>query len=133
MNGEKRRYAPDCYAKEWSPLFSTYQNYEESRFYVEERRGLGGDADDLNIFLQEFEELRRGPSYLIEEFQEFCQGACLDDLKLGVGPAGERRAAWVDDRKWSPEPSREFVREYENPLTATDLFGILKAPVWNKS
>jgi hypothetical protein len=133
MNCGKLRYVSDCCAKEWNPLFSKHQDFEESRFYLEARREIVRDGDELKVFLQDFEESGPGTSYLIEELQEFCQGTSLDDLKSGRGQAGQRASCWLDDRTWCGEPNRNFVREYQNPLTATGLYQILKAPVWNKS
>lgn len=132
MNCGKLRYVSDCCAKEWNPLFSKHQDFEESRFYLEARREIVRDGDELKVFLQDFEESGQGTSYLIEELQEFCQGTSLDDLKSGIGVAGQRRAAWLDDRTWCSDATGKVVREYQNPLTATGLYQILNAPVWKK-
>ena len=133
MNCGKVRYISDCCAKEWHPLFSKHADFEDSKFYLETRREIVRDGDELEDFLQDFEESGPGTSYLIEELQEFCQGTSLDHLKSSTGLAGQRRAAWLDDRMWCSEGSGKFVRDYQNPLTATSLYQILKAPVWKKS
>lgn len=129
MNCGKLRYVSNCCAKEWNPLFSKHHNFQESRPYLEARREIVRDCDELEVFLQDFDESDPGASYLIQELQEFCQGTSLDDLKSNTGLARQRRAAWLDDRMWCGEEIGNFVREYQNPLTATDLYQILKEPV----
>src|SRR5438128_2169455 len=117
MSGKKKSYPPDCYAKEWDLVFSKDRNFKEEGSYVECKRGIHADGDDFGIFLQDSED--SVPSCKVEEVEEFCQGARLDDLKSGAGTAGQRRAAWLDDRSCARLTSSGCVRPYQNPLTAT--------------
>lgn len=129
-------------AKRWKPEFSTNRRPKEDCSYVKYRRELvreigvstendDGEPDDLDIFLTDFEDelSSLAPSCAVEEVREFCQNPSLEDLKSGAGPAGHRRAAWLDDRSRLSLRGGGGVRTYENPLTATGLHRILERPV----
>jgi hypothetical protein len=128
MSSERGNYPSDCYAKEWDPAFLKDRNFKENESYVECKRGIDADGDDFGIFLQDSED--SVPSCEVREVEEFCQDARLDDLKSGMGATGQRRAAWLDDRSCASLTSG--VREYQNPLTATALYRLLKVPVWDE-
>ncbi|OCK76085.1 hypothetical protein K432DRAFT_307150 [Lepidopterella palustris CBS 459.81] len=126
MSGERRGYPGDYYAKEWDPVFLTDRNFKEDESYVEKKRRIDAEGNDISIFLRDSED--SVPSCKVHEVEEFCQDARLDHLKFGVGTAGQRRAAWLDDRRFSLLMSGGCVREYQNPLTATGLYRLLKEP-----
>jgi len=109
----------DCHAKEWHRLFSNGQNSEGGNSHFESRRDINADGDELSIFLRESE--KSGPSSLVEEILEFCDGERIEDLESDAKREGQRRAAWLDDRS-SPVTSIEGVRIYKNPLTPAALY-----------
>ena len=115
------------YTKEWNPVFSENRDFKEDGSYVEYKRSFGAEGDDLGLFLQDLESSI--PSCQVEEVKEFCLGVLLDDLKSGAGAAGQRRAAWLDDRRCARVTSDRYVRYHGNPLTATALYRLLKAAV----
>ena len=128
MIGEKRDYNSNYYKKEWDPEFLADRNFKEDESYVEYKRGINADGDDFDIFLRDSED--SVPCCKVEEVREFCQDACLDDLKKGARKAGTRRGAWLDDRSCPGlMGSSRCVRKYHNPLTATGLYRLLKEPV----
>jgi hypothetical protein len=87
-----------------------------------------GDSDNaLEICFGDFDE--SAPSFELEEVQKFCEGTCLNYLESGAGISGSQRGAWLDDRSCLTPENSQFVREYENPLTATGLYQILNVPV----
>jgi hypothetical protein len=94
---------------------------------VEAKRSIGEVGDEWTIFLQDSDDL----GYLCEadEVKRYCEGVSLDDVEAGVGEAGERRAAWVDDRSSVDLTGSGSVRPCDNPLTAKGLLRYLKQPV----
>ena len=110
--------AVDCYAGEWNRLFSNEQNSEGSNSHIESRRDINADGDELRIFLRESDD--SGPSSLVEEILEFCDGECREDLE-SVAKREEQSRAWLDDRT-SHATSIDGVRMYKNPLTAAALY-----------
>jgi tetratricopeptide (TPR) repeat protein len=60
--------------------------------------------------------------------EKFCQAARLDELEFGMDTGEQQHAAWVDDRKFSSYTT-DSVTDYQNPLTATALLGVLKGSV----
>jgi hypothetical protein len=127
MAGKTRGDPLDYHPKEWDSVFAKDRNFKEDGSHVERRRGIRADGDDLAIFLQDFEDST--PSCEVEEVGEFCRDARLDDLRLGAGTAGLRRAAWLDDRSCPRRASSAQARDYRNPLTAYELYKLLKEPV----
>jgi hypothetical protein len=113
------------------PLFSECREFKEDRSYAGYKRSLGADGHDLDVFLEDSES--SVPSSQVEEVQEFCQGVRLEDLTSGVGTAGQRRAAWLDDRSFLNRTNDQCVRKYDNPLTATALYRLLKVAVSGQS
>ncbi|PSS22711.1 hypothetical protein M430DRAFT_16661 [Amorphotheca resinae ATCC 22711] len=131
MSGERGGGHPsNYYAKEWDPVFSRDRNFIEDRSYVDYKRGIDADGDEFGIFFQDSED--SVPSCKVEEVKEFCQAARLVDLKSRAGTAGQRRAAWLDDRS-SARLMTSRAREYENLLTAAALYEHLKEPRFNNS
>ena len=108
----------DCHAEEWNRLFSNEEHSEGSNSHLESRRDINADGDELSISLRESEE--SGPSSLVEEILEFCDGEHIEDLELAAKREGQGRA-WLDDRS-SRATSIDGVRIYKNPLTAAALY-----------
>lgn len=121
-----------CFANNWDPVFSTHRDLkDDDKSFVEARRGIGAGGDDLSIFLQDSED--SGSPCEVEEVREFCQDASLEDREASTGRAGQRPAAWLDDRNSPHLTGSGNARQYENPLTATELCQLLKEPVWKES
>jgi hypothetical protein len=116
--------------KEWHPLFSKEPQFEELDSYLESRRDIDADGDELDIFLRDFEE--PSPSSLVEEIQEFCKGMPIHNLESEVGHEGQRRGAWLNDWGCRHLTSSESVRRYENPLTPAALYRHLNKEVQNR-
>jgi hypothetical protein len=123
MSGDREGTPSKYLTKEWVPIFSKDRNFKEDGSW----KHKFADGDDVGSFLQEYEGSL--PCFRAEEIERYCQGASLDDLQSGAGSAGQRRAAWLDDRSCEGLPSSSCVRKYENPLTATGLYRHLKIPV----
>jgi hypothetical protein len=127
MCSEIKDYPRNIFAKKWIQVFSTDRKFKEDESYIDERRRLGALGDDLHVFLQDSEEWM--PSSKVEEIEEFCQGARLDNLKsLGVCTT-QRRAAWLDDRSFQHRDSSRCARGCQNALTASSLYQLLEKPV----
>jgi hypothetical protein len=127
MTDEIRRCIPLCYTKEWHPLFSKEPRFEELDSYLQSRRVIDADGDELDIFLRDFEE--PSPSSLVEEIQEFCKGTPIPNLESEVGNEGQRRGAWLNDWSCRHLTSSEGARRYENLLTPSALYRHLNKQV----
>jgi hypothetical protein len=110
--------------KDWAPIFSKDRRFKEDGSWKDCEVDGG---DDIGIIVQE--DKGSVPSFETLEIEEFCEGANLDDLESGAGCAGHRRLAWLDDRSCHYLLSTPSIREYENPLTATGLYRLLKRRV----
>jgi hypothetical protein len=120
---------PDCFSKRWDPMFSTDRGFKEdwSRSWVEIKRAYHANfCDGLELFLQD-DDASNSDSR-IEELLEFAASFSPEELKAGVGSAGQRRGGWLDERS-SPDCNISRTREHKNPLTATQLYEHLKTPV----
>jgi hypothetical protein len=113
-----------CYAKHWDPAFSTDREFNEdwSRSFVDRKRDIGAVGEGIELFLQDVEDSDIDDK--VEELKDFVAPVTLDDLKQGIGPAGHRRGAWLDERSITSQ-----TREHKNPLTATQLYQRLGTPV----
>jgi hypothetical protein len=78
MCSEVRHYPRNIFAQKWNRVFSTDRKCKVDESYVDERRRAGALGDDLHVFLQGSEEWM--PSSKVEEIEEYCQGARLDNL-----------------------------------------------------
>jgi len=127
------------YAKEWDPIFFTkrnfidYKSYVESyaESYAERTRRPDTERNNLRIFLQDYED--SVPSCKVGEVEEFCEDACVDDIKLDNSIADQLRLAWFDQRiipRFGVE-SEHCVKKCQNPLSARRLYQLLREPVWN--
>jgi hypothetical protein len=99
--------------------------------HVEWKRKLEPVGDHLDHFLQEGTE-GSGPSGKVDDVKFFCRGACLETLKSGAGAAGKRRGAILDDRSCIGSKGGRCAREYNKPLTATELYEHLNKPVYGQ-
>jgi hypothetical protein len=88
---------------------------------VDLKRKLGAAGEGIELFLQDIEDSDLDK---VEELKAFVAPVTLDDLKQGIGPAGYRCGAWLDERSIASQ-----TREHKNPLTATRLYNLLKIPV----
>jgi hypothetical protein len=126
---QARRYPLLCFTNVWDPAFFTRHDRtgKDDVSAVETKKSMGGVGDKLTIFLQDTEDL--GYPCEADEVKRYCEGVSLEDLEAGVGEAGERRAAWLDDRNNLDLTESGNARLYDNPLTATGLLKYLKQTV----
>jgi hypothetical protein len=128
---ERRRHPLLCFTNAWDPAFFTHHDLagKDDVSAVEARKSIGDVADKLTIFLQIFEE--QVCPCDADEVKRYCKDVSLEDVEAGIGEAGERRNAWLDDRN-SPDlkAGSGKVRLCNNPFTATGLLRYLKQPVW---
>jgi hypothetical protein len=118
------------FAKSWDPLFSTNRIPKEEDSWVEFKRGNNVDHNGISLLFRDFED--RGPGGEFDEVEDLCRNVNLSALHSGRGSAGYNKDAWLDDRSSSREESGENFREYQNPLTASELYRHLNAPVRKK-
>lgn len=118
-----------CFTNSWDPAFLTRHDPtgKDDVSAVETKRSMGDKSDPLTIFLGVLEDL--GYPCEADEVKRHCGGVILKDLEDGVGQAGKRRAAWLDDRNSQDLTGSGNARLYANPLTATGLLGCLKQTV----
>ncbi|KAF2176999.1 hypothetical protein K469DRAFT_382413 [Zopfia rhizophila CBS 207.26] len=130
-----RRTSSLC-SKNWDPIFLTPRNFCEGEFYVTWKRKVppttDGEARDENdgddhigFFFRDSEDLEDCKA---DEAEEFCDAIRLHHLEQPApnSVVGCRRGAWLDDR--SCATGSLSAREYDNPLTATALYQLLKLP-----
>ena len=94
---------------------------------VEIKRGIGGVEDKLAIFLRNEEGLTSPCE--ADAVQRFCKGVILNDIEVGTGESGRRKASWIDDRNSADLTGSGNARLCENMLTATGLLRHLNQPV----
>jgi hypothetical protein len=119
-----------CFTNAWDPTFLTRHDPtgKDDVSAVEAKRSMGVVGDPLAIFLGVSEDT--GYPCEADEVKRYCEGESLKDLEGGVGKAGERRAAWLDDRESQDLIGSGNARLYtNNPLTATGLLRCLKQAV----
>jgi hypothetical protein len=126
---EERRYPLLCFTNAWDPAFFTRHDLtgKDDVSAVEAKKNIGVVGDKLTIFLQVSEDL--GCPCEADEVKRYCEGVSLEGLETGVGEAGERRAAWLDDRNSLDQTGSGNARLCDNPLTATGLLKYLKQSV----
>lgn len=134
MSNEERVYCRNWYDKEWDPIFFTKRNFTDYESYVERRRRLDKEGNNLRIFLQDYED--SVPSCKVDEVEEFCEDARVDDIKLDNSIADQSRLAWFDQRSIprfgvNGEGCVTCFRKCRNPLSARRLYQLLREPVWN--
>lgn len=101
--------------RRWNVLFANHRILPERGFYMQARRNLGADGNDLDIFLRDYDD--KVPSCELEDIKKFCQG------KRGIRPQVAK--AWLDDREWESGHSRT----YRERLTAEQLRILLEQKV----
>ncbi|KAF2493129.1 hypothetical protein BU16DRAFT_563306 [Lophium mytilinum] len=119
----------DYFAKEWPTAFSTRTI---QRNVVKEERSINAEGKGALLFLCDTKH--KAPSRRVQAVGDFCRNACLDDIKRGLGPGGQCRTAWLDDRSFPNELNEPDaldageLRTCANPLTATSLYHHLNQP-----
>jgi hypothetical protein len=113
-----------CYEKHWDPTFAKDPEFNEDwpRSYVDWKRDIGAVGEGIELFLQDVEDSNLDDK--VEELKTFVAPVTLEHLQQGVGPAGQRFGAWLDERSIAAQ-----TREHKNPLTATQLYYRLGTPV----
>lgn len=112
-----KRDVKRCYIKKWDPIFSERRvSNEEDEAWVESNIGIDADGDDVGIFMRDIGTSVH--SCAVEEVRQFCQAT-----------ARHRKAAWLDDRSSNSNPTSGSVRTYKKPLSANQLYQILKSKV----
>jgi len=117
-----------CYNKRWNKIFEKDRDFKEDTPWVEEMEKLEA-GDDEDIGLARPQPLISERLCLYGEVESYCHGAQIEEVTVGIGTAGQRRAAWLDDREFRrPEPRRPGL-SFSRRLTATELFKELKKKV----
>jgi hypothetical protein len=126
---EGRHYPLQCFANVWHDSFFTRHdlNNKDNIPAVEMKKGIGGVEDKLTIFLRNEEGLS-GPCEA-DAVKRFCKDVSLNDIEVGIGESGRRKASWIDDRNSADLTGSGNARLCENMLTATGLLRYLKQPV----
>ncbi|PMD29322.1 hypothetical protein L207DRAFT_593560 [Hyaloscypha variabilis F] len=109
--------------KNWDRAFSKNREIKEDWLcsFVNQKRDLGAAGDGIEIFLQDFEGSDLDDK--VEELKAFTASLPLQFLQDGIGSAGLRRSAWLDQRSIAGQK-----RGDENPLTATQLYESRQIP-----
>ncbi|KAF2493443.1 kinase-like protein [Lophium mytilinum] len=131
-HGLSGNYTP----KKWDTLYSTNRIPREPESYVNCKRSLkASQTGSITLFFNDQDDDQ--PFGKFQEVKQLCQYANLQDVALGLGAAGQRRVAWVDDRSIVLEEndgvSGGHVRKCQNPLTATGLLRHLSTPRFNNT
>ena len=126
---------------EWNPKFATRRELDysiENKPYIEARAELGVE-DNVETRAEPGEEegvvraFMRGPDESdvclpqADKVEAFCFGASLESLRAEKGKVSEPLVAWVDERSFAG--GKGCSRTYRGPLTARDLYKLLKKPV----
>jgi hypothetical protein len=112
----------------WCGWFFTYHDLagKDDIPTIEAKRRIGCVDDDLTIFLQASEDFSCRCEAVIKTH---CEGVSLKYVERGVGLAGRRVAAWIDDRNSPDLKGSGTARLRKDWLTATELLRYLKQPV----
>ncbi|KAF2189216.1 hypothetical protein K469DRAFT_563071 [Zopfia rhizophila CBS 207.26] len=108
---------PNGYAKEWNRRFLEDQDFKEDGSFVELRKLVDADGDDLDVFLREYEG--PVPDCAVALIKEFCSS--INPNLLQTESTQTQRGAWLDDRD-----SHGGFRTYLNPIGPKELYGHLK-------
>lgn len=81
------------------------------------------DEDIISIIMTEHDK-SDGDTVQTGTVSSFCAGVSLPDLLAGVGDAGSRPIAWLDEQDYAGEK-----RSSKSPLTAQGLYGELSREV----
>ncbi|KIX03972.1 uncharacterized protein Z518_07525 [Rhinocladiella mackenziei CBS 650.93] len=139
FDGKGRRWVGS--ETEWPEEFSTPRDLHEDDFLCEVKRDNDADKDDVNVVLTNYGD---AASLTADEvLEDFGRGVSLQDVEDAIGPAGHRRAAWLDDRTYRIHHDRAYKypildgsgdsRQYANPLTGTGLLRALRELRFNHS
>jgi hypothetical protein len=131
-NRGKEKVSSCFLAKNWNPLFADNRKPKRELVpYVQWKREVNAPGDHLDhFFLTHPEDL--GPACGFDEVKLFCEGICLETLKSGVGDAGTRRGAILDDKSCIGSTGGRCATACNAPLTATELYVQLNKPVCSK-
>lgn len=131
MNNGEWTYYRSWYAKEWDPIYFTNRHFTDYEPYVERTKRSDTEGNNFGIFLQDYED--SVPSCKVDEVEEFCEDASVDDIKSDNSTADQLRLAWFDQRiiPRLGEKNDCCVKKCQNPLSARRLYQLLREPVWN--
>ena len=121
-----------CYAKRWDPVFSTSRELKEDWFrsYADQKKDIDAAGDNIESLFRDSGDIT---CCKFEKVNEYCLGTTLEDLELGAGSAGVRRIVWIDNRGSPYRVIHSQTREHKKPITATQLYEYLRAPVCRTS
>jgi hypothetical protein len=127
-NAEGRSHPLLCSPSTWDKWFFNCHDLagKADTPAIEAKRKFGCVEDELTLFLQASEEFSCSCEALIKRH---CEGVSLKSVEDGVGLAGTRVAAWIDDRNSPDLKGSGTARLRKDWLTATGLLRYLKQPV----
>jgi len=127
-NTEGRSYPLLRSPSKWDKWFFNYHDLAGKAKIpaIETKREIDRVEDELTTFLQTSDEFSCSCE---ETIKRHCKGISVKRIEDGIGLAGTRVAAWVDDRQSPDLKGSGTARPRKDWLTATGLLRYLKQPV----
>jgi hypothetical protein len=122
-------YPLKCFQNAWYDGFFVHHDRtgKDNLPAIDTRKNLGSIEGNLEGFLQTGDS---SSPYEADEVMRYCNGGLkLKSVENGSGEAGNRKAAWVDDRNSPHLTGTGNVRLCGAWLTATGLWRHLRQPV----
>ena len=127
------RYFPlKCFQNAWYNCFFTHHDLtgKDDIPAIDTRKRFGSVEDNLEVLLQTSGS--SGSPSEADEVKRYCKGGPgLDAVQKGIGEAGTRRYAWVDDRNSPHLTGKGDVRICGTWLTAMGLLRHLRQAVYH--
>ena len=105
--------------KHWPREFGTLRKLEDDQIFVRLIDGLGAEGDVFHKFYFQDDYDPDAPCE-VDEVADYCKE---------LSAAGPRRRIWIDDRSSRMLVGSGDSRNYDNPLSPTELQQVLEEPV----
>jgi hypothetical protein len=130
MDSKQREYSDVFFSSSWCSEFSTFRNVRDEKTQIEINNEIDADGDDLTVFVRNFEDTASRCE--IEIYKEFCHGVSFEDVRQHNGPAGSRKAMWLDERSNGGDAlGSGDSRHHKNPITAVQALKVLRETRFN--